>query len=123
MSQEVEQVLDLLAERFGTTVEMLWGVLLRQAYMEGIFNIVYGVFLIAACVAMCFIWIKIMNHLRKTRGEIIDLNPALLIPLVVASIFTLIGLIQTPFVVTEAIGKMLNPQYYALEKILLMFHQ
>lgn len=40
MNDQVMEILRILAEKFGTTTEFLWGVMLKQAYVHGITAII-----------------------------------------------------------------------------------
>jgi len=52
MSDQVMEILRVLAEKFGTTTEFLWGILVRQAYVFGITSIV----VFAATSLLVFLW-------------------------------------------------------------------
>lgn len=46
MQKELLARLDVLADKMGVTVEYLWGVLVKQAYVDGIRDVIIGVLLL-----------------------------------------------------------------------------
>ncbi len=112
MSDEIAKVLDLLAERFGTTVEHLWQVMITQAYISAINN------LIGLVIGIVFIFyvIKRIPYWIEAEKEY-EFLPTL--QLVFSSAFSLV--IVTYYAVegvTTIITGIFNPEYLALQKIL-----
>lgn len=67
VAQEVGAVLDVLAQRFGTTVEYLWEILVRQAAIEGWLNLFGSVM----CVIGLFLcWRLIVWARHKDAAEL-----------------------------------------------------
>lgn len=60
MNKEVVEMINELAERFGTTAEHLWSVLVNQAAISGLMDILFIVILIS----IASVWIVFV--LRKT---------------------------------------------------------
>lgn len=138
MGNEVEKVLDALAERFGTTVEMLWSVLLRQMFIEAIGAFVYLVFILLLVVIVMWVWAKLLKNYRHFMESddngpekfysidnfpeylMLNIHPLICIVLMLASIFSIIAVLFVPSLLLSGIGKLLNPEYYALQKVLEM---
>ena len=138
MGNEVEKVLDALAERFGTTVEMLWSVLLRQMFIEAIGAFVYLVFILLLVVIVMWVWAKLLKNYRHFMESddngpekfysidnfpeylMLNIHPLICIFLMLASIFSIIAVLFVPSLLLSGIGKLLNPEYYALQKVLEM---
>lgn len=98
---------DELLARLGTTVEHLWGVLLRQAPIHGAFSIVFDV---VACVALYYAW----RTLYKWDGYVEDKD----------ILYALLGCV-TAFVCVYVFYNLpmiaaafFNPEYWALKQVL-----
>lgn len=102
----VDGVLGVLAERFGTTGAHLWGVLIRQAYVDAAVWVVAFV--------TCVILLRIAGVRLGSTEEFSDGEfawTAVTIVLASATGICLVGALL-------AIGGALNPEYFALNKIL-----
>ena len=117
MSQEIAKVLDLLAERFGTTIEHLWEVMIRQAYIEAIMGIF--VFALLLVVNIKFIkWAKPIttndDHETWEKWGVDGVMP------VMASGFIMLVISCIAFLMTidNLVAKLVNPEYWALQQIL-----
>jgi dolichyl-phosphate-mannose--protein O-mannosyl transferase len=101
----VDELLAVLAERFGTTGVHLWGVMVRQAYVE--FYIATGALIITG---LAFAWsLKWILREREDEGAF----GAVLISGVCAGFATLFFLTTLPGA--------LNPEYFALQKVFEFF--
>jgi hypothetical protein len=124
MTPELQNKLAELADKLGVSVEHLWGVLVRQAYIDGIATLGGSLLL------LILLWLAAANAkkvLRKCKnaidsarlGELDEIAQIILVVLVgaaivgggIASIFVIVNL---PLWIISAIGKLLNPEYYAL---------
>ena len=101
-AQNVEEILAALAANFGTTVEHLWAVMLRQVWVEfylGLAFVVVG--FIAGALAVWF-----GPRMENDDASIIIF--VLATALVAAACIALFTIVGYPF----------NPEYYALLKIM-----
>lgn len=113
MNSELEHILTLLAERFGTTVNHLWEVMIRQAYISAgvhIFQLVV--------VVVGFIYgYKLFNWLREERETADD---EFYYDMGVIALATLSGFtaVIAFFSLPDLATKLFNPEYWALQQIL-----
>lgn len=106
--------LEILAREMGTTVEYLWGVLIKQAYVTGITNI--AILLMLAIIAP--FWFKFAKHVYKlTTEESWDCD--IMIPVYVFSgIYVIAVIITSLILVPEIVTCFINSEYFALNKVL-----
>jgi hypothetical protein len=103
-AENVGDILDALAVRFGATGEMLWAALIRQAYVEAA---LWGLALPLTGVCL---WAAVRWSIRD--GGRSEPGPFMAVSVVaIATLFAIVG-----FMI--ALGSALNPEYYALSKIL-----
>lgn len=117
--EQLTTLLTALAEKLGTTVEYLWSVLLKQAYVEGILNIIYCVITII----LFIVFYKYAKYFSSKWKEWTDNCEAEeifpIIILVILSVGTLILLGASIFeFLPTAITAFNNPEYWALKEIL-----
>ncbi len=117
MEQSVYDILSQVASTLGTTVEMLWGVLCRQALIEGISHA--GLILIGASIALYG-----LPKLRRWAAESAkagneSFDEALpIVKIIVTALVSLITLIVTAITLHVVLTKIVNPEYHALKYIL-----
>ena len=123
--QVVNELLDVLAARFGATGEHLWEVLIRQAYVGLVINVIA---LVASCLLLKFCWSRFWAAMAVIETEVkrygsteIDLSIA---DPFKAGIFGVIGCIALVLILVMglagivSIGDALNPEYFALQQVL-----
>ncbi len=112
MSDEIAKVLDLLAERFGTTVEHLWQVMVVQSYIAAIYNLiglVVGIVFILFVIKRMPYWIEAEKDGEDFRALQIIFSVAFCVGLVLYY-----GMAGIAIIITG----IFNPEYLALQKIL-----
>ena len=107
MQDEILQRLDALAAQLGVAGEYLWEVLVYQAKLSGVTNLILTPFMVMAAYVG---W-----RLAKFGTE--DDDFFMLMPL--GGIVCIIGVVMAPILLTTGIKELLNPEYYALQKILM----
>lgn len=119
--KELTPLLEKLAAKLGTTVEMLWDVMLKQAMIRGVTDLIICTVLIVGNV-----WLFRLVQRKTTcppvtaerqypRCEWDDVEiPAWTILVVVTLIVILCVIASVPDIITA----FANPQYWALEHIL-----
>ncbi len=113
MSNEIVKVLDLLAERFGTTVEYLWQVMITQAYISAIYNLVG---LLISIGFLFFVIKKTPNWIRKAND---NYDVMYTLTLVFSWMFVMVTILYyTIEGIAIIITGIFNPEYLALQKIL-----
>jgi len=117
MKEEITSMLKTLAEKLGTTVEYLWEVLVRQAYVSAITDIIMLVlFIIAGTLFWRF-------HKKCTdrgwyNGEYPEYIGVASIPMILGSVAYFIWFIVILISIHNMITGFANPEYWALQQIL-----
>lgn len=108
-------ILNQLADKFGTTVEHFYGVLLKQAFIEGVKDIV-GI-VISAALLIASIWAtkRAYKKYDNKYNDFSEENSLYFILLIASSVvFLIIFFIAGG----DMIDAFFNPEYYALHQIL-----
>jgi hypothetical protein len=116
VSKEIQEVLNVLAEKFGATGEHLWRILVKQQYVD------FFVWAIP-CILLAIFTILYARYLGKSgawkSGGFIydnDYEPLFTTIFVFAGLFCFIALIIS----FMTFGGLINPEYYALKEIMSM---
>jgi hypothetical protein len=118
MTDQVMEILRLLAEKFGTTTEFLWGIMVRQAYVYGITAIIC--FLVTSILIFGWNWLWWRAEVdeetsRRDKGDrmfaIFMCRLGGLFLMFLWTCFFLSGM----FEVTTAL---INPEYWAIKQVL-----
>jgi hypothetical protein len=114
LNQEILNRLDLLAEKLGVTVEMLWKVCVKQAYIDGyysIFWIVFGLFIIAITF---YTGKKVWEKVDEGDGYWkTDKKVAVVVIFLCMNIFSVVSIVDG----INGTKKIINPEYYAFREI------
>lgn len=126
-TKEAEIILDMIAEKFGTTVDLLWGVLIRQVYVDATVHFIYLMCIIVGL----FLLIRMVKWLVKDYYEkspssdfesfLIDSGPVGTLSVVASLVFFILSLVSLPFLIESIIGRFVNPEYYALKLLMEFF--
>jgi small-conductance mechanosensitive channel len=113
MNKELEVVLLGLSKKLGISIDMLWSALIKQAYIDGITNIILyilGIFLLMGAVIALPKLIKIwgLEDLEKVAWILM----AIPVVIYVGCFFC---------IVPDVITALCNPEYWALKDILCQF--
>lgn len=126
MNEITEKLIRDLAEKFGTTAQHLWEVMVRQAPISAWINVLHtGVLVIISSIAVytaarwCkFCWERKTNRQRYNEWES-DVSPVLAS---IAVSVAIVALTITTIVLLAAAGDLVtalyNPEYWALSKFL-----
>lgn len=118
MNEKTEQLLQSLSEKLGTTTEYLWTILISQAKYEAITSVIQMSFMVA------IIYFTIKLHIRFSkeddRGNTMYYykDEALIIPMIIASISSVIMIVFFLNGFNDLIASILNPEYWALKQVL-----
>ena len=107
VSQEVLSRLDSLAERLGVTIEYLWGILVKQGTVQGVYGIV-GILAASTCFFLVY---KLIRSDWEFEGKDWDTKEQLQIAKGVS------GLILIIFGVILGLNGYFNPEFYAFKQI------
>ena len=122
MNEHTEQLIRELSEKLGTTVEHLWEVLIRQAGISGIVNIVVILFWSIFCIwSFRFIQQKTTIHPKTEidRYPSADWNEdGMVLAWILWAFITGLFLFIAGCEAESIIGSLINPEYWALKQIL-----
>ena len=118
--QEIEQIIEMLAEKLGPIGGQVWGIYVRQVYVSVIAETALGILSLLVCVGSCLglVWCE------KARRRVIDKNPYSICAADGESMWlVVVGIIAgiTGFMAVSllsALFKLLNPHYYAIQMLL-----
>lgn len=108
MNPEIIKVIETLAAKLGTTAEYLWGVLIKQAPISGMCDILG--FVIVGSILFCLYILVRKTEYADSDAEITSWGG-----LGIASLIVLIALLTT---LTDIISCFANPEYWALKQII-----
>lgn len=124
MNEQTNILFEKLAEKLGTTVEHLWGVLLTQAPISGFIDLV-------TCIALVFAMVFVYRLVRRKTtvpqkteenkypsAEWVDDGRA--DAWICTTIFILIGTIIVAASLEGILAAFFNPEYWALKRVLLI---
>ena len=117
MKNETNELIKQLAEKLGTTTEYLWSVLIRQAFIEGIENIL----VVAFAIITLFSLYRFYKWAYKKDADDYNWFEKIDAPELVYIITGVIGvflLIMIPVCIIEAFDCFLSPEYWALSHVL-----
>lgn len=128
MADNMDKILGVLADRFGTTVEHLWGVLVLQAYVWGVQAVVWAV-LSALTIVACALAFQYAGRKRavvyaKQDGKYHALGPdedTLIFSIgvsIAAPILAALAAIVFVVNIMAAVSYLINPEYAALQHLL-----
>lgn len=107
---DINKVLEQLAIAFNTTVDAIYPILIKQAYVSGIMDLLFGIALILLAVAIATIIYKKWEAIYESDMEFIVV--------VIALIFSLVAVFIIPISIFSGITTLANPEYWALKDIL-----
>ena len=117
--EQLTTLLAALAQKLGTTVEYLWSVLIKQAYIDGVMNIIYCIITIVLIICSIYYLKYYAKNYKEWYGSYdgkeLEHGIVLGIVLVITCILTLCTIFM--FIPT-AITAFNNPEYWALQEIL-----
>lgn len=122
MNEQTEKLLRELAAQFGTTVEHLWQVLVKQAAIEGVTGVLLWVFL-GVFLLWCFTKLKWLTTTPPATPEKRHPEPPVDFEIGVImwgafAIFSGICLICFADSFSDVVACFLNPEYWALKQII-----
>lgn len=109
MDDKTAVLLQKLADKFGTTTEYLWGVMVRQAHVAAITNLIQ--YAILGAVVYFFV--------RWLRSDERDYEDGVSFPVaLVLGIPLLIVVFIAFFAISNTITGLANPEYWALQRVI-----
>lgn len=118
MKNQTTELLEKLAVQLGTTAEYLWSVLIVQARISAITDLI---FLILAIVSGYFLY-RTHLYLSKETEDMYSLyerkEEAVMLPMFFGVIIWTVFFLVMFFSIGNIINGLFNPEYWALNKIL-----
>lgn len=118
MNENVMQVLRVLAEKFGTTTEFLWGVMVKQAYVTGISQIL--TFVIAGL--FVFGWNRYVWSLQLPEDPKDDRGGDKAFGIMMVRLFGVCGAALWVMLLLCGLGEvttaLVNPEFWAIKQVL-----
>lgn len=123
MNQQVQTLLEQLAHSLGTTIQYLWGVEIRQAYIVGIENLVWSVFLMVATYAAirivkkCFHAVKVLNDYDSEEETYFDDDGVYILIASLVSASCIVIAICMLCDLNSGINELINPAHFVIQDI------
>lgn len=118
MNYNTNQLLRELAEKLGTTTEYLWGVLVKQAPIQAMVEVIIMVTLLVVCPIVTYVGNKKVNN--SVTGSSEECGWVVLI--VLGFCVTLGAFVMLLCRLPGIISGFYNPEYWALQQILKQLH-
>jgi hypothetical protein len=112
----IAPVIEGIAQKLGVAAEHLWGVMIRQNYVEGITGMIWGGIWLILAVVIGFI----AKHIYKIAIDKDD-DDYQFTCMFWGSIVVLLLLVISCTVFTASIKQFINPEYYAFMNIINSF--
>lgn len=115
MNQETVALIDKLATKLGTTSDYLWGVLIKQAPISGVVDVIQNLLVISFVYLLirCALWVRHKDATDK-RGD----WGWLYMPVGIASFVAAIAVLICVSYLQITVAAFLNPEYWALHEIM-----
>ena len=120
MNEQTTKLIEQLAQKLGTTTEFIWEVLIKQAYISAITDIIYIVLIIIVGILIFkkhYKFSKIYKDDFGTTSEY-DESESKIIFMIAIGMLWLIAALYTFFSIGNIIEGFANPEYWALKQIL-----
>jgi len=122
--KDINLLLTELAEKLGTTIEYLWGVLIKQAYVYAITMTIADVFMIACIIATIKLHVKFSKDLNAGNDDLPRLTMYDKHEYILSGIMSCAGVLSIVFMLalvlsfSSIVTAYINPEYWALNKLL-----
>lgn len=122
MNEQMERLIRELADRLGTTGEHLWGVLVKQAMIVGWVNLI-GMALMVSVTVWGLRLVHRKTAPRRTPYQVVEDFPEWddgkdVIAWTVWTGWLCITVIMVLTSLSDSIGALINPEYWALNRLL-----
>jgi hypothetical protein len=107
---ELVPLLEKLALKLGTTVQYIFSVYIKQAWISGVCNILQYILIVAGC----YVWWKYRETWWEPTKKWEEFNK---LPWSLVGMVLGVLVIMAFFCIPNTITAFINPEYWALEKI------
>lgn len=111
-------VIEKLAAKLGTTAEYLWGVLIKQAAVNALNNVIFIVFVILFGFILFRLHKKFLKEDKNNDSIYDEFEGAAIIPMVLGCVAFLVMFFCGIACIGDTITSLVNPEYWALQQIL-----
>lgn len=118
MNTETNELLERLAQKLGTTVEYLWSVLIKQAPISSTVTLFQFALIITFGIVLYRLHIKFSKETYNKNSIYYEYQEAAAIPMIVGFLIFLLLAVCGFFCIEDMINGFINPEYWALSKIL-----
>lgn len=118
MNEQTMKLIDQLAQKLGTTTEYLWSVLLKQAPISAITDLIFVAFTIFVGFVIYKVHKLLLSENDGENSIYYNLEEAAVVPMIFVSIIWAIMFIACLFSIGNIINGFFNPEYWAFDKIL-----
>jgi len=119
MDKSTLLLLEKLAYELGTTTECLWVSLLKQAHLCAKTSLLFFIIVIIVGILLFKLHKRLMKE-NKDEYSVFDLNGKFALPMIIGAISWAILFITSLTFLGDIINGFINPEYWALNKILNM---
>ena len=108
VAEAVQVILQPLAEKLGTTAQYVWGLQVKQAYVDG------SIALVGLLFGMVIVGLTIFLNWKHKDDEYYDLD----LWSVISIIPIIIGVVCIGITISTVFTAFINPEYYALQQLI-----
>lgn len=117
--EALSKILNSLADKFGTTVDHLYAIMIKQAFIDGIECLIAWAIMTTVAIIMGIKFYKGYTNYVKPEAYYADTYVEKNATFVIIALFLIVGGVVTFFVAgSTAIDCFFNPEYYALHHII-----
>lgn len=123
MDESTLLLLEKMASKLGTTIEFLWGSLLKQAPISAMKHLLFFIITTIVGVLLFILHKRLMKEteIGYSVCSVYDhLKEKATVPMVIGAIIWLIFFLTSLILLEDVITGFINPEYWALNKILNM---
>jgi hypothetical protein len=117
MNDNTVILLEQLANKLGTTSEYLWSILLKQAYISAITDLIFVIVIWLSGIILLSLHLYFSGYKRDNSlyDDYEDFLPMIMI--VAALIWTVLFVVSI-IIISSIVTAFINPEYWALKQIL-----
>ena len=118
MKNQTTELLEKLAVQLGTTAEYLWSVLLVQARISAMTDLIFLILAILSGYLLYRTHRYLSQGTEDSHSIYYEKEEAVVIPMIIGLIIWIIFFLAMFFSIGNIISGLFNPEYWALNKIL-----
>jgi len=110
--ENLTELLKELSLSLGTTSEFLWAVLIKQAFISGVVNIIQYILIIISCLVWWFVCKKVSIKIKDSWEQ------ENYIWLGIGWVFLFVIVVIAAFNLQNTVAAFINPEYWAFDYIM-----